>query len=128
MTVRLQNRGLAAVTAALVAAAAFKYMQWGVGSDPGATSNVLGSTTGTTEARTVGTVSQVTTTVTNDTYQVVGAITALETLSVTELGLFDAAGSGSPPTGGNMAWYAVFSSIGLSSGDSVTFTAQVQFQ
>lgn len=129
MAVRLQNNGFANVTAALAAyASIFKYMQWGTGSDPGAASNVLGSTTGTTESRTTGTVTQQTTSVTNDTLQVQGIITAAGTRAITELGLFDAAGSGSPPTGGNMCWYASFSVVNLSSGDSIQFTAQTKFQ
>ena len=129
MAVRLQNGGLGAVTAALAAyASILKYMQWGTGSDPGAASNVLGSTTSTSEARTTGTVSQQTTSVTNDTLQVQGVITAAGTRAITELGLFDAAGSGSPPTGGNMHWYASFSVVNLSSGDSIQFTAQTKFQ
>lgn len=128
MTVRLQHNGLGIVTAALVAYNTLKYFQWGVGSDPGSSSNTLGSTAGTTESRVAGTLSQATTTVANDTYQAVATLVAAESLSVTELGLFDAAGAGSPPTGGNLGWYAVFSTIGLAPLDSITFTAQVQFQ
>lgn len=129
MTARVQDTGLAAITAALAAyASIWKYMQWGTGADPGAASNVLGSTTGTTEARTTGTVSRTTITKTNDTLQVDGTITAIGTPTITELGLFDAAGSGSPPTGGNMDWYAVFAGLPLSAGDSIAFTAQTKFQ
>jgi hypothetical protein len=85
------------------------------------------TTTSTTEARTTGTASQVTTTVTNDTYQVVGTITAAGTRAITEVGVFDAAGSGSPPTGGNMCIYGDFSVVNLSSGDSIAFTVKVAF-
>lgn len=129
MAVRLQDKGLANVTAALLAyASVFKYLQWGVGSDPGASSNVLGSTAGTTEARVAGTVSVITTTVTNDTLQIVGTLTAAAARAITELGIFDAAGSGSPPSGGNMCFYGSFSVINLNTGDSITFTAQTKFQ
>jgi hypothetical protein len=124
---RVQNNGLANITAAWVAYASLpKYLQWGTGSGAAASANVV-TTTGTTEARTTGTASQVTTTQTNDTYQVVGTITAAGTRAITEVGVFDAAGTGSPPTGGNMDIYGDFSVINLSSGDSIAFTVKVAF-
>ena len=127
MTARIQNSGLANLTAAWAAYTSLpKYLQWGTSSGAAATANVV-TTTSTTEARTTGTVTTVTTTVTNDTYQVVGTITAAGTRAITEVGVFDAAGTGSPPTGGNMDVYGDFSTINLSSGDSITFTVQVKF-
>jgi len=96
MVARVQNNGLANITAAWVAYASLaKYLQWGTGSGAAASANVV-TTTSTTEARTTGTASQVTTTQTNDTYQVVGTITAAGTRAITEVGVFDAAGAGSP--------------------------------
>lgn len=121
------SAGKAAATAAIVAAAVMKQLQWGVGSGQTSTANALANTTGTTEARVAGTMAQATTTVTNDTLQVTGTITAAASRSITEVGVFDAAGTGSPPTGGNMDLYGDFSVINLASGDSIAFTVKLQF-
>lgn len=127
MTARIQNNGLANLTAGWHAYASRPlYLQWGTGSGAAASANVV-TTTSTTEARTAGTSSQQTTTQTNDTYQVVGTITAAGTRAITEVGVFDAAGAGSPPTGGNMDIYGDFSVINLASGDSIAFTVKVAF-
>ena len=127
MTARVQNNGLANLTAAWVAYTSLpKYLQWGTGSAAAASANVV-TTTSTTESRATGSASQVTTTQTSDTYQVVGTITAAGTRAITEVGVFDAAGSGSPPTGGNMDIYGDFSVINLSSGDAIAFTVKVAF-
>lgn len=127
MTARVQNSGLANLTAAWVAYTSLpKYLQWGTGSGANAAATTV-TTTSTTEARTTGSASQTTTTVTNDTYQVVGTITAAGTRAITEVGVFDAAGSGSPPTGGLMDIYGDFSVINLSSGDAIAFTVKVAF-
>ena len=126
MAGQVQYNGLAAITAAWVAAGLTKFLQWGVGTGAARSANVV-TTTGTTEARTTGTLSQQTTSQTNDTFQCVGTITALETVAITEVGVFDAAGTGSPPTGGNMDIYGYFSAINLNTGDSISFTLQVQF-
>lgn len=128
MASQVQDTGLANVTAALNAyTSRARYLQWGVGSGQAVTATSLNDTTGTTEARVAGTTSQQTTTTTNDTYQVTGTITAAGTRAITEVGVFDAAGSGSPPTGGNIGFYSDFPVINLASGDSITFTISVQF-
>lgn len=121
------NAGMAAASAALVAANTLKYLQWGVGSGQTAASNTVASTSTTTEARVAGSLSQVTNVITNDTLQVVGTITAAGARAITEVGVFDAAGSGSPPTGGNMGLYGDFSAINLASGDSIAFTVWLRF-
>ena len=127
MVARVQNNGLANITAAWVAYASLpKYLQWGTGSGAAASANVVTTTT-TTEARTTGTATQVTTTQTNDTYQVTGTITAAGARAITEVGVFDAVGSGSPPTGGNMDIYGDFSVINLATSDSIAFTVKVAF-
>lgn len=127
MTARIQNNGLANLTAAWVAYASVpKYIQWGEGTGAAASANAV-TAGNTTEARTSGTASQVTTSVTNDTFQVTGTITAAGTRAITEVGVFDAAGSGSPPTGGNMCIYGDFSAINLAASDSIAFTIKVQF-
>ena len=124
MVARVQNNGLARITS-LLAAATF-WFQWGTGSGAAATANVV-TTTSTTEARVSATPTQQTTTVTNDTLRLTGTITAAGTRAITEVGAFDAVGSGSPPTGGNINFYADFAVINLSSGDSIAFTMNVAF-
>ncbi len=124
MASRVQNAGLARITS-LLAAAAF-HLQWGTGSGAAATANVVTTTT-TTEARVSATASQQTTTVTNDTLRLTGTITAAGSRAITEVGAFDAAGSGSPPTGGNMNLYGDFSTVNLATGDSIAFTINTVF-
>jgi len=70
---------------------------------------------------TLGTSSQVTTTVTNDTYQVTGTRTATGAGTVTNAGLFDAA------SGGTLFMKGDFTGIGLASGDAIAFTIKVQY-
>lgn len=124
MVARVQNAGLARITSLLAAAA--WYLQWGTGSAAAASANVVTTTT-TTEARVAATMSQQTVTVTSDTLRAVGTITAAGARAITEVGLFDAAGTGSPPTGGNMDIYGDFSVINLASGDSIAFTINTTF-
>lgn len=124
MTARVQNSGLARITTLL--AAASWWLQWGTGNSAAATATAV-TTTSTTEARAAATVTQQTGTVTNDTLQLVATLTAAGTRAITEVGAFDAVGTGSPPTGGNMDVYGDFSAINLASGDTITFTVQVKF-
>lgn len=124
MTARVQNNGLARITSLLTAAS--WYIQWGTGSAAAASANAV-TTTSTTESRVAASMSQQTTTVTSDTMRATGTITAAGTRAITEVGLFDAAGTGSPPTGGNMDVYGDFAAVNLSSGDSIAFTINVAF-
>ena len=104
------------------------YMGWGTG-----TGGVAGTTnliTPASEARVSGTSSQVTSTspaVTNDTHQVVATITATASKTITEVGIFDAVGSGSPPSGGVLYAYFDGFSQALNNGDSIQFTAKITF-
>jgi len=75
---------------------------------------------GTTD-HTVGTSSQVTTTTTNDCYQVVGTRTATGAGTVTNAGLWDAA------SGGTLFMKGDFTGIGLASGDSIQFTFKATY-
>ena len=102
------------------------FVGWGTGAGAGAAGSTDLSTAA-SEARVSGTSSQVTTTQTNDTHQVVATITASGSKTITNVGIFDAAGSGSPPSGGVL--YAIFDGLSqaLNSGDSIQFTAKVQF-
>jgi hypothetical protein len=126
MSSQVQNAGLAKITA-LLAAAAF-FLQWGTGTGA-TTSATTVTTTGTTEARTAATLSQQTTTVANDTLRLTGTITELSAgpVAITEVGAFDAAGSGAPAVGGNMDFYGSFAAINVSLGDSIAFTMNVTF-
>lgn len=124
MTARIQNGGLARVTAALIALS--WWLQWGTSSGAAATANVV-TTTSTTEARSAATATQATVNQTNDTLQLVATITAAGTRTITEVGAFDAVGTGSPPTGGNMDIYCDHAANGLNSGDSITYTIKTTF-
>ena len=121
MATLLVNTGKAIVTNYLNGGAATqpKYVAWGTGAGTtAATDTTLFTETGT---RTSGTMSQQTTSVTNDTYQVVGTMTAGSTLAITNAGLFDAS------TSGNLFVKGDFSTVNLNSGDSIQFTFKTQF-
>jgi hypothetical protein len=124
MSQQVQNKGLDRLTAALSALS--WWLQWGTGTGATASANVV-TTTSTTEARASATPSVTTTTVTNDTLTLTATVTAGGSRSITEVGAFDAAGTGSPPTGGNMDIYGSFTAIALSSGDSIAFTINTKF-
>lgn len=95
---------------------------WGTGAgtttatDTTLFTEALVSLAGGSTDHTVGTSSQVTTTTTNDTYQVTGTRTATGTGTVTNAGLSDAA------SGGTLFFKGDFTGIGLVSGDSILFT------
>ncbi len=72
-------------------------------------------------ARTANAGTQVTTTLTNDTFQCQGVFTAGAAQTVTNAGLFDAA------TGGNLLIKGDFTGVGLASGDTLTLTFKLQF-
>lgn len=75
-----------------------------------------------TTTRLAGTSTQQMTTVSNDTYQVVGTVTCSGTAwAVDEAGLLDAA------TAGNMYLYATFPVVNLAVGDSIQTTLKVQY-
>lgn len=96
-----------------------KYLGWGTSSTAFAvTQTALQAAS--SEARTAGTTSAVTTTITNDTYQNVGTITSTQTQTITELGQFDAS------TTGNMLSRWVFTGIAVNNNDSIQFTTQIQ--
>ena len=121
MATLLVNTGKAIVTNYLNGGAATqpKYVAWGTGAGTtGATDTTLFTETG---SRVTGTTSQVTTSTSNDTLQVVGTQTAGGTLAITNAGLFDAS------TSGNLFAKGDFSTINLNTGDSIQFTFKVQF-
>lgn len=113
------NKGRDLATA-LLAASTIKYVGWGTGTTAAAATDTALQTAA-AEARTAGTQSAVTTSVTNDTYQVVAAVVATGAHAITEAGLFDAS------TAGNLAVRSVFSAINVSVDDSIEFTFKLQY-
>ena len=114
------NTGIKAFVDALVADNTVKYI--GIGSGTGGTATDTDLQATLAETRATGTLSAVTTNTTDDTFQCQGTLSITDTDAITECGVFDAAGTGATPTGGNMQIYADFSVINLISGDSLTLT------
>jgi len=80
------------------------------------------------EARINGTATRETTTVANDTWQVVAELEcAVAAANIDELGLFDSAGAAVPPVGGNLFMRGTFTAIPLNVGDKIEFTNKVRF-
>lgn len=115
-----------------------KYIGWGTGAGTAA----VGDTTLFTEAlstsndgshrtRVTGTSSIVTTTVTNDTYQVTGVVTANGSITITNAGLFDSLGTSADmstaPSGGNLYCKSDFTGVVMIAADTITFTFSVQY-
>lgn len=97
------------------------YVGWGTGAGTAA----KGDTdlfTPATEARVVGTESQPTA----DKNQWVATITADGAKTITNVGLFDAAGTGSPPSGGNLVIHADFTGVVLAASDAIQFTITLE--
>lgn len=119
------NAGTAIITNRIIqAGTAPKNIGWGTGTTAAAVTDTALQTEAaptTSGGRTVGTESRTTTTVTNDTYQVAGTVTAGSTLAITEAGLLDAVSAG------NMLIHSVFSAVNVVSGDSIAFTFQLKF-
>lgn len=99
-----------------------KFIAWGTGAGTAAATDTTLFTEG-PEARTTGTSSRVTTTTTNDTYQVVGTITASAGRTVTNAGTFDVVTASS----GNLFIKGDFTGVVLASGDGIQFTVTIQF-
>jgi len=97
-----------------------RHVAWGTGAGTAAAADTTLFTEA-AEARTAGTSSQVTTTVTNDTHQVVGTITAAAGKTITNAGVFDAS------TSGNLYVKGDFTGLALLTGDSIQFTFKLAF-
>lgn len=102
--------------------AAFTYIAVGTGTTAASTSDTaLGTETSTSGlSRTSGTVSLVTTTVTNDTAQVTTTFTVTGTVAVTESGVLNASSAGT------LLCRQVFSAINVASGDSLAVTWKIK--
>lgn len=96
------------------------YVAWGTGAGTAAATDTTLFTEG-PESRVSGTSTQQTTTTTNDTYQVIGTITASAARAVTNAGLFDAS------TSGNIFLKGDFATVNLLTGDSIQFTMKLQY-
>lgn len=120
-TVVLTNAGRAILTNRIKGSGTEpNFVAWGTGSHTAAAADTA-LTTESSETRATGTSTRTTTSVTNDTYQVVGTITATGTRAIIEGGLFDAV------TVGNMFISATFDVINLLVGDAIQFTYTLQF-
>jgi hypothetical protein len=98
------------------------FVGWGTGAGTAAVTDTTLFSESPDETRTNGTASRVTTTVTNDTGQVVGALTVVSNnKTITNVGLFDAV------TSGNLFIKADFAGQALLIGDSITFTIKDRF-
>jgi hypothetical protein len=122
MADKLTNAGLAIITNRIKGAGTEpNYVHWGTGTTAAAVTDTTLETAG-AESRTSGTSTRVTTTATNDTYQVVGTITCTGSgKAITEMGLFDAS------TDGNLFTRHTFSAINVAVGDSIQFTAKTVY-
>ena len=120
-TGKVTNIGLGIITA-LLASSANKHVHWGTGATAADATQTALVTPSSDETRASGTQTQVTTSVANDTYQVVATLTcASAAKAITEVGVFSAA------TGGSMYSRNAFDAINLAVGDSIQFTIKSQY-
>jgi hypothetical protein len=121
MATVLANRGKEIIVDRIMGAGTEpKFVAWGTGAGTSAATDTT-LFTESSESRTSGTSSKVTTTTTNDTYQVVGAIVATGARTITNAGLFDAV------TTGNLFIKTDFTGVVLATNDSITFTFKAAF-
>ena len=124
--VKIVNQGLEVTTDRLLDSPNGNQPQWidmGTGTTPAADTDTVLETPG-PEARTVGVMSQITTTTTDDTLQVVGTITKTTSAgAITECALFTHLTS----TTGFLYLRATFDAINLQVGDSIEFTIKAQY-
>jgi hypothetical protein len=127
MAAMIVDTGKASITALLVASTD-KYVGWGTSATAEAHGQTDLQAAGANESRATGTPTQQTTTYTNDTWQVLGQITcATAGKTIQEVGVFDAAGTGTPASGGNLILRAVHGAQILNVGDSIEYTIKTQF-
>jgi len=124
MATVVTNTGKGLITARFLAGAPALsfYIGWGTGAGTSAATDTTLFTEQTESGgRAAATVSQVTTTTTNDTVQFVGTLTAGGSRAITNAGVFDAA------TSGNLLMKGDFATVNLNTGDSIAFTMKIQF-
>lgn len=124
--VKVVDQGLEITTDRLLDSPNGNQPQWvdmGTGATPAADADTVLETPG-GEARTVGVMTQETTTTTDDTLQVVGTITESDGgAAITECGLFTHLTS----TTGFLYLRATFDAINLLDGNSIEFTVKVKY-
>lgn len=119
---KVTNVGLGIITNLMIGSGTLpRHVIWGTSATAAADVTDTDLEAEGTESRVEGTVTRQTTTVANDTHQVVATLTADGTKTIKELGIYDAA------TLGNLYLRATFADIGLNSGDAVAFTIQTVF-
>jgi hypothetical protein len=96
------------------------YVAWGTGAGTAAITDTTLFTEA-SESRVAGTSTRQTTTTTNDTYQVIGTLTADGAKTITNAGLFDAS------TVGNLFVKGDFTGVALALSESIQFTIKAQF-
>lgn len=104
------------------AAAAFEYLAVGTGATAvSAGDTTLGAeTVGSGLSRVLGTLSRVTTSVTNDTARIATTFTVTGSVAITEIGIFNASSAGT------MLCRTVFSALNVQNGDSLTVNYDIQ--
>ena len=115
MATVVTNVGLAEVTLALSLSGDNKYVAWGTGVGTAAVTDTTLFTEA-AETRVSGTVTQETTTATDDTYRVVATIVSASGQTITNAGIFDAT------TTGNLFVKGDFTGIALLTSESIQFT------
>ena len=119
MATKLTDKGKEKMIAALTTSITQpKHIAWGSGSGTTQESDTT-LFNEESEGRVEGTATIITTNVTNDTYKVVGTLTADGTKTITNAGLFDAASNG------NLFVKGDFQGIPLNAGDSIEFTIEI---
>ena len=117
----LTNAGRAIITNRIIGGGTNpQYIGWGTGAGTAAATDTT-LFTESAEARTSGTSSQQTTSVTNDTHRVVGTIVASAGRTITNAGVLDAS------TAGNLYLKGDFTGVVLLTGESIAFTFNLQF-
>lgn len=115
----LTNGGKAVVIDLIIqqSSAPFNYIGWGTGAGTAAATDTTLFTASADEARTAGAETQTTTTVTDDTYTVIGTITCASSgKTITNSGLFN------DSTAGTLCAHGDFTGITLLVGDSISHT------
>lgn len=118
----LTNAGRAVLTNRIVGAGTEPvFIGWGTGAGTAAVADTTLFTEVVDTARATGVSSRVTTSVTNDTHQVVGTLTATTARTITNAGSFDAL------TVGNLFIHFDHSSTVLATGEGIQYTIKIQF-
>lgn len=121
----ITNAGLAqiALLAGDASAVPFTYLALGTGTNAAAATDtqLQTETSASGLARAAATVSRVTTTVTNDTLQLLKAFTAGANVAITECGMFNDASTGT------ILGRQVFAAVNVVSGDILTITYKISF-